>query len=46
LAVQAQDKLIVNYQVQPVLRRLYWSFGGLAIAADRWFNLVFAVERF
>ncbi len=32
LAVQTQDKLVVTYQVQPVLRRLYWTFGGLAIA--------------
>jgi hypothetical protein len=32
LTVQTQDKLVVTYEVQPVLRRLYWTLAGLAIA--------------
>jgi Conserved in the green lineage and diatoms 27 len=32
LEVQTQDKLVVTYQVQPVLRRLHLTFAGLAIA--------------
>jgi hypothetical protein len=32
LEVQTQDKLVVTYQVQPVLRRVRRTFGGLAIA--------------
>ncbi len=33
IEAQAQDKLVVTYQVQPVLRRLHRTFMGLAIAA-------------
>lgn len=29
--VLVQDQLIVSYQVQPVLQRLRWTFGGLAL---------------
>lgn len=29
--VLAQERLIVSYQVQPVLRRIQWTLGGLAL---------------
>lgn len=30
--VLARDRLVVSYQIQPILQRLHWTFGSLAIA--------------
>lgn len=30
-AVQERDRLIVSYQIQPILKRLQWTFGSLGL---------------